>query len=508
MKIALIGNPNSGKTTIFNQLTGLRQKTGNYPGITVDRKSGKLAQNSNTEIIDLPGLYDLYPDSEDEAIVLKELLKSGSEYEGIVYITEAANLDRSLLLFSQLADMGLPMLVVLNMMDEAKRDGYQIDIKKLSNRLGVKVLSTTARNGDGIENLITHISNSDFSTPNAFFRSRYQKIDSVEIGYFSWLKSAFNNYLSDDITDYVKVLEQVDNKLILEDVDSRIKMTRQIAHETVQKTATEKERGFTDSLDRWATHPILGYLIFLGILLVMFQALFAWSSVPMDFIDGTFSSLSNWVSTNMGDSLPARVLAEGLIPGIGGVVIFIPQIAFLFFFLGLLEESGYMSRVVFLMDRIMQSFGLNGKSIVPLMSGLACSIPAIIATRTIENTKERLITLLVTPFMTCSARLPVYAILIAVVIPSVTWFGLNVQGLVLLGLYLLGTMAALVSAAIISRFMKTENNSYLIMEMPVYRLPSWKNLFINIYNKVKTFVVEAGKIILLISLVLWVLASY
>jgi len=526
-RIALIGNPNSGKTSIFNQLTGLRQRTGNFPGITVDKTSGTLAKYEAIEVVDLPGLYDLYPDSQDEAVVLRELVTTTDRYDAAVYVADASHLDRALLLYSQVADLGVPMIFVVNMMDEAEKSGYRFNTNRLKSRLGVPVIYTDARSGEGVDRLVSRMTEQNYDLPNAFFRSRYTRENVLENGYHIWISTCFDRYLKDNtaFAEHAEVVEALGSEgqtsilevpqnqstnegIVLEDLENRKRLINIIAAEVVQSPKETRQNEITEKLDKWLTHPVFGYLIFGGILFLIFQAIFSWSALPMDLMDWTFSSLSGIIQSTFGNGVLGRLVAEGIIPGISGVLIFIPQIALLFLFIGLLEASGYMSRVVFLMDKSMQRFGLNGKSVVPLMSGMACAIPAVMACRTIENPKERLITILVTPFMTCSARLPVYAILIAVAVPSTSVLGMNLQGLVLFGLYLLGIFAALFGAAILNRFVKSNAKSYLIHEMPVYRIPKAKDILMNIWSKVKTFVWEAGRIIFVLAIALWFLASY
>ncbi len=526
IRIALVGNPNSGKTSIFNQLTGLRQRTGNFPGITVDKKTGKLVGKEHVEIVDLPGLYDLYPDTMDEAVVLRELTKSDNTFDAAIYVADASHLDRSLMLYSQLADWGIPMIFVVNMMDEAEKSGYQFNTNRLKNRLGVPIIYTDARSGDGIDSLVSKIAEDKFEQPNAFFRSRYTAKETFGNGYQDWIETSFQQYLktknplAEDAQNSPKNTERAESVLgiklneqnaegkVLEDIENRQRLINIITSEVVQSPKETRQNRITEQLDRWLTHPVFGYLIFGLILFLIFQAIFSWASWPMDMMDWIFTHAAGGAQAVFGDTLFGRLLAEGIIPGIGGVLIFIPQIALLFLFIGLLEASGYMSRVVFLMDKLMQRFGLNGKSVVPLISGMACAIPAVMACRTIENPKERLITILVTPFMTCSARLPVYAILIAVTIPATKVMGMNLQGLVLLALYLLGVLAALIGAAILNRMIKSESKSYLIQEMPVYRIPKAKDILMNIWSKVKAFVWGAGRIIFVLAIILWFLGSY
>ncbi len=510
--IALVGNPNSGKSTLFNLLSGIRQKTGNFPGVTVDKKTGPLAKESSITVTDLPGVYDLYPSSLDEVVVLRELIKKAQTYDGLVYVAEAPHLERALLLYSQVADLGYPIIFVLNMMDETEKQGIQIDVKALQSRLGIPVLTTNARSAEGLPELESAIIKQDFREPIAFFRSQYSSAEQLNHhggnGFRSWIKQQFQ--LDESAIDKAKISTvHASKESIISDLQKRKAHVQKLAAPLFQTTTKAAKNNWLSRLEDLTVHPFWGYLIFIGVLFLIFQAIFSWSAWPMDLMDALFSTASNWVKTTFGEGLLSRLVAEGIIPGIGGVLIFIPQIALLFLFISILEGSGYMARVVFLMDRLMQKFGLSGRSVVPLISGLACSIPAIMAARTIENPKERLLTILVTPFMTCSARLPVYAILITIAVPATSVLpGINLQGLVLLGLYLLGTLAAVLSAALINRFLPQTGMSHLVLAMPNYRWPNWREVVYTIWAKVKTFVWEAGKIIFVISLVLWVLASF
>ncbi len=509
-RIALVGNPNSGKSSLFNQLTGLNQKIGNFPGVTVDKKTGVsvLSNNEKVEIIDLPGTYSIYPKSNDETVVADILLNKEDELfpDVLVVVVDASNLKRNLLLFTQMKDLGLPVILALNMVDMADRIGMGYDLELLEKELGALVISTNARIGEGIDELKKALENKVTVSGGSFF-------DVTELA-------------KDQITDYLKehpedtaywALQQLTTQGKIEQKDSVQAKDTTLRYgkinRLVKKAEVKKEavglKLYSEKIDKFLTHKIWGYVIFLSILFVIFQAIFAWASWPMDLIDIVFSELSAWLSSNLPAGVFTDLLAKGLVPGIGGVLIFIPQIAILFAFISLLEESGYMARVVFLMDKIMRKFGLNGKSVVPLISGVACAIPAIMATRTIENWKERMITIFVTPLMSCSARLPVYTILIALVIPDEYVFGVfNMQGLVLLSLYLLGFIAVLISAYALKRIMKTTERSFLIMELPTYKTPRWKNVGLTILEKVKTFSFEAGKIIIAVSIVLWVLATY
>ncbi len=509
-RVALVGNPNSGKSSLFNQLTGLNQKIGNFPGVTVDKKSGicLLSNNEKIEIIDLPGTYSIYPKSNDETVVSDILLNKKDDLfpDILVVVLDSSNLKRNLLLFTQMKDLGLPVILALNMVDMADRMGLGFDLKLLEKELDAPIISINAREGEGIEELKKAFEKESKPSGNTFF-------DVTELA-----KDGITAYLAEhpEDTSYW-ALQQITTQGKIANPDSVQAKDTTLRYGKINRLVKQvevKKEGvglklYSDKIDRILTHKIWGYVIFLSVLFVMFQAIFAWASWPMDLIDVVFSELSVWLSTNLPQGVFTDLLAKGLVPGIGGVLRFIPQIAILFAFISLLEESGYMARVVFLMDKIMRKFGLNGKSVVPLISSVACAIPAIMATRTIENWKERMITIFVTPLMSCSARLPVYTILIALVIPDEYLFGVfNMQGLVLLSLYLLGFIAVLISAYILKLVMKTTERSFLIMELPTYKTPRWKNVGLTILEKVKTFSFEAGKIIVAVSIVLWVLATY
>ena len=509
-RIALVGNPNSGKSSLFNQLTGLNQKIGNFPGVTVDKKSGlcTLSTNEKVEIIDLPGTYSIYPKSKDESVVTDILLNKEGDFfpDVLVVVVDASNLKRNLLLFTQIKDLGVPVILALNMVDMADRKGIGYNLRLLADELGAPIVSINAREGEGIEKLKTILAGKINVSPISFFDVTELAKDQIgqhldknkqDTPYWALQTLTHNREIKDN-----DVVQAKDTTLRYGKINRLVKKVEQHKKAVGLKPYSEK-------IDKILTHKIWGYVIFLSILFVIFQAIFAWASWPMDLIDVVFSEFSVWLSTNLPPGVFTDLLAKGLVPGVGGVLIFIPQIAILFAFISILEESGYMARVVFLMDKIMRKFGLNGKSVVPLISSVACAIPAIMATRNIENWKERMITIFVTPLMSCSARLPVYTILIALVIPDEYVFGVfNMQGLVLLSLYLLGFIAVLVSAYVLKKIMKTTERSFLIMELPTYKTPRWKNVGLTIIEKVKTFSFEAGKIIVAVSIVLWVLATY
>ena len=525
IKVALIGNPNVGKTSVFNELTGLNQQVGNYPGITVEKKQGvcKLSDSVKAKIIDLPGTYSLNASSIDENVVIELLLnKNDEDFPDVaVVVTEVENLKRNLLLFTQIKDLEIPAILVINMADRMKLEGIELDISLLEKELKTKIALISSRKKIGIDHLKDLILNyKNLSTEPCLNAS------SIDPDYFNNLRRAFPNQLLYKlwlvITQDVNFLNLERNEIKSSFTKSHADLKRLQQKETIkryqfindtlklgQKIDVSKATDIRAKIDRVLTHKVFGYLIFFGILMLIFQFLFDWSSIPMDFIDETFANFSSLAKQQLPAGEFTNLISEGIIPGIGGIVIFIPQIAFLFLFISVLEESGYMSRVVFLMDKIMRKFGLSGKSIVPLISGTACAIPAIMSARNIENWKERLITILVTPFTTCSARLPVYAILISLIIPEKRLFGfLSLQGLTLMGLYLLGFGMAIFSAYLLNKFLKLSCKSYFVVEMPSYKIPMVKNVGINVLEKTKAFVTGAGKIILALSIILWYLGSH
>jgi ferrous iron transport protein B len=465
LKIVLAGNPNCGKSSLFNSLTGLKQKITNVPGTTIENKVGSFSvEGRKIQLIDTPGTYSFNPKSLDEKEAVKVFFDNPLP-DAILYVADAANLKRNLFYFSQLAQHNIPMVLVLTMLDIADFKGFEINVDRLEKELGIRVFKVNAREDEGIAEVKKALAQSQF-VPHYAFGS---KEDHTHESHFVSI-----------------------NKLL-------------------NKTTTLKSKRelVSNKIDVWATHPILGYLMFLVVLLIIFQSVFSLASYPMDWIENGFSLLSEWLTAILPDGWLKKLIINGLVAGIAGVVVFVPQIAILFFFMGLLEDTGYMARVSFIMDKMLRGLGLSGKSVVPLLSGAACAIPAIMSTRNIENWKDRLITIMVTPLMSCSARLPVYTLLISMAIPSDRFIGIvSVQALLMLGMYVLGTAAALVAAVVFKWIIRQSVPSYFIMELPVYRAPRWSNIWINMWQKSRSFVAEAGKVILIVSVVLWFLASY
>ncbi|WP_109851175.1 ferrous iron transport protein B [Aquimarina sp. AU58] len=528
IKVSLIGNPNTGKTSVFNLLTGLNQQVGNYPGITVEKKEGvcKLSRGVKAHIMDLPGTYSLNASSLDENVVIELLLnKKGKDYPDVaVVVSDVENLKRNLLLFTQIKDLDIPTILVINMADRMHRKGISLDIPLLEKELNTKIALISARKGEGIDELkkiiesYTSLSKTPCFDALSFapdYFGRLQKTFPDQSLYKLWL------IITQDVNfrkfDKQEIVVSPDFKIKSESELKRLQQKEtikryQFINNVLKKGLTIDEKaatGMRAKMDRILTHKFWGYVIFLAILLLIFQAIYDWSSYPMDLIDEAFAWLSEVTKASLPSGPFVDLITEGIIPGLGGIVIFIPQIAFLFLFISILEESGYMSRVVFLMDRVMRRFGLSGKSVVPLVSGTACAIPAVMATRNIENWKERLITILVVPFTTCAARLPVYLIIISLVIPDekIGWI-FGYQSLTLMLLYFLGFGTAVGSAWLLNKILKIKSKSYFVIEMPGYKVPLFKNVAINVIEKTKAFVFGAGKIILAISIILWVLASF
>ena len=529
--VALIGNPNCGKSTVFNQLTGLRQKVGNFPGVTVDKKVGTLSLSDGTaiQLVDFPGTYSLYPTSQDERVVLNILANpQDALYPDVVlYVADSTHLEKHLLLFTQIKDLGFPSLLALNMADEARKENIVYDTAALKKSLDVPVVSISARDGENFPQLkqaLLSLLQQPTATSRLFYQfSEKEKSVATAIQKYLNLKNPYQAllvaqnagrlpFLNQQQRDKIQnaVQENEFNRLNkqVREVMQRYDTFTPILKKSVQRT-TGSKRSLTEKIDDIVTHRFYGPLIFFGLMVLVFQAIYAWSSFPMDLIDAGFGNLNEWVKSVLPAAWYTDLLTDGIIAGLGGILIFIPQIAILFLLIALLEEVGYMARAVFMFDNVMQKFGLNGRSIVALVSGAACAIPAVMSTRTISNWKERLISIMVTPFISCSARIPVYTVLIGFVVPaSITWGIFNAQGLAFMGLYLLGIIAALVSAYILKRLLKSEERSFLMLELPAYRMPVFRNVLLTVWEKVKTFTIEAGRIILIVSIILWVLASY
>lgn len=529
--IGLFGNPNCGKSTLFNLLTGLRQKVGNFPGVTVDKKIGQLALSDGdaVRLIDFPGTYSFYPNSQDERIAVQTLIdQEANDYpDAILYVADVNHLEKHLLLFTQLYDLGLPTLLALNMADQAEKKGLSVDVKQLQQSLNAPVFLLSARTGEGIEDLKKGIHRvmQQAGSENKQFRNlsdtereisqAIRKVLPIQEDYSALLFAHHYSWLPFLSVEEKAKIEQVVQDHKFESLKLQVNETMERFNKftPIAKAAlvTEQEEQGSKSLwfDRILTHRIFGPIIFLAIMLLVFQAIFAWASYPMDLIDSLFAQLSDGVKQMLPTGWLTDLITDGILAGLGGVVIFVPQIAILFFLITILEEVGYMARAAFMFDRVMQFFGLNGRSMVALISSSACAIPAVMSTRNISNWKERLITIMVTPLISCSARIPVYTVLIGFVVPATTVWGIfNQQGLAFMGLYLLGIIAALFSAWVFKKVLKTNESSYLMLELPSYRLPVMRNVWLNVWEKVKTFLLEAGKVIIIISMALWVLATY
>lgn len=531
LKVALVGNPNTGKSTLFNLLTGLNQKIANFPGVTVDKKTGisKLIPGQEAQLIDLPGAYSLYPKSKDEAMVLDVLANITNELhpDVVVFIADATNLKRNLLLFSQVADLKLPTIIALNMMDLAKRGGVHIQVDKLAQKLGVRVVPISARNAEGIDELKQAIADasslatqtdtidfSEFLNPTALqelqtelgLKESYEALllahQYEQIGFLSAKQKAY-------IAAWVAANEFKSQDLQAKETIARYNAINEVLFDSVQTDIQPLGESYSNRIDRVLTHKIWGLGIFMLILFTIFQSIFSWSAYPMSLIEDAFVWLGNTAHQLLPAGQLTNLVVDGVLSGLSGVLVFIPQIAILFAFIAILEDTGYMARVTFMMDRIMRKVGLNGKSVVPIIGGLACAVPSIMSARNIENWKDRIITIMVTPLVSCSARLPIYTLLISLVVPDYRIWGiLNMQGLALMAMYVISLVSAVLVAWVLKFIIKARERGYFIMELPVYRMPRWKNVGYTMYDKVKAFVFEAGKVIVAISIILWVLASY
>lgn len=528
-KIALVGNPNSGKSSLFNLLSGLNQKVGNFSGVTVEKKTTRL-QISDTQVnlTDFPGTYSIYPNALDERIVVASLIDPNSKAfpDAIVYVSDINKLEQQTLLLIQLINLGFPLVWVLNMADLEHQEN-PVDLPALEDAFGIPIIKVSSKSKEGLDKLKEVLTNPETSFSNAgksFYQlSEQEQALSKELSdqvpaknEYQAIQWAHHNDWLPGITEEVRgEIKSLKNKFDFSELKSQVNETMARYDNftpILKKVATSPNNDqvqFSDKLDNVLTHKVWGPLIFFGIMLLTFQAIFSWATLPMDWIDGLFGWLAETAKNTIPEGWWLDLLTEGILPGIGGVVIFIPQIAILFFLIGLLEEAGYMARAAFLWDKLMRYFGMNGRSVVALISGGACAVPAIMTTRTIKNRKERILTILATPFISCSARIPVYAILITFVVPSVTVLGIfNLQGLAFWGLYLLGILGALGVALLFKKIIQNNEPSIFALELPAYQIPSLRDVLWNTWNKVWAFITEAGKVIFVISIVLWIAASF
>ncbi|MBC9931696.1 ferrous iron transport protein B [Chitinophaga qingshengii] len=533
INIALVGNPNSGKSSLFNALTGLNQKVGNFPGVTVDKKTGtaNIVPGITANIIDLPGTYSLYPKSADEYVTYDVLINPGSDDapDLVVIVADASNLKRNLLFCSQIIDLKIPVIIALTMMDIARKKGVEIDLDGLERELGVPVVAINPRKNKGVTELkkiIELAARGNYSAPARDFianaalakpviddvkkvvpaASDYGALHiAVNVEELSFLNSTQKQTIRQSLQDH----QFNKTKLQAEEIMQRYNRIKHIMKGSVVETDPLQKQLRSEKIDDLLLHRFWGYVILLVVMFLLFQSIFWLASFPMDAIEAGFGKLSGWLTQVLPNNKITDVFVNGLLAGVSGFAVFVPQIMILFGLITILEDTGYMARISFLTDRLMRQVGLNGKSVMPLISGVACAVPAIMATRTIENKKERLITILVTPLMSCSARLPIYTMMIALVIPDKRIFGiLGLQGLVMMGLYLLGFFMAIFIAAIMKLFVRIREKSYFIMELPVYRAPRWKNVGTTMVEKAKIFITDAGKVIVVISVILWFMASY
>ena len=529
--IALVGNPNSGKSSLFNALTGLHQKVGNFPGVTVDKKTGSFTLGKyNTTLIDLPGTYSFYPKREDEWVAYKVLMGVDEEVKTdvILLVADASNLKRNLLFCSQIIDLKVPVVLALTMNDLAVKKGIKIDIVGLQKDLGIPVVAVDARKNKGLTELKAAL-NGIISTKRSRFQESFidnKNLAAKAIDDFKKLYPTHSDYaalhylmhhehfpLDKEMQDTIEQIEIEHDfnhtKTQAQEILQRYGHIQEIMKKRVSVPDPSEKKKRSDILDNIFLHRIGGYFILFSVLFLLFQSVFWMAKFPMDGIEWIFTNLTTYLNTVLPEAWWQDLLVNGIIAGMGGIVVFVPQIMILFGIITLLEDTGYMARISFLSDKLMRSVGLNGKSVMPMISGFACAVPAIMSARNIENKKERLLTIMVTPFMSCSARLPVYTILISLVIDEKVYLGfLSLQGLVMMALYLLGIIMALLASLILKWFIRIKEKSYFILELPVYRAPRWGNVGMTMLQKAKIFVTDAGKVIMIISILLWFLSSY
>lgn len=517
--IVLTGNPNSGKSSLFNALTGLNQKVGNFPGVTIDKKEGIFSvAETNYAIIDLPGTYSLYPRRADEWVSYKVLMQqdNGIVPDVIVVALDASNLKRNLLFCSQIMDLKIPVVAVLTMTDIAERKNIVIDINGLQQKLGIPIVEVNPRKDKGIENLkkIIHqtlkqqaVASKDYFIDLAQVLGKEEATQNIS---YTQLHLLINQKQLDGVAvNELPNLSVNASKIQAQEVILRYQRINQIMQQFVKEPNPLEKKIFTDKLDNILLHRVWGYGILLLVLFILFQSVFWLAQFPMDGIEWSFSALATNLNNVMPNNKFTSLLLNGIIAGLSGILVFVPQIMILFGLITIIEDTGYMARISFLSDKLMRKVGLNGKSVMPMISGFACAVPAIMSARNIENRKERLLTIFVTPLMSCSARLPVFTILISLVIPNTYYVGfLSLQGLVMMGLYLLGIVVALATSLLLRAFIKIKDKSFFILELPIYRAPRWKTVGITMLEKAKIFVVDAGKVIMVISVLLWLLSTY
>jgi len=528
--IALIGNPNSGKSSLFNLLTGLRQSVGNFPGVTVEKKEGgfRLPNKQDCIVLDLPGTYSLYPRRSDEWVSYKQLMtpEKGESVDLAVVVVDASNLRRNLLYVSQVIDLKIPVVVALTMVDLAKKRGIKIDVDCLSREMQVPVVVVNARTGKGIEQLKStvaqmltiEVTGQDFFPIDALAKEAIGEMRELipGLGNYGAIHHLINHESFELETGIQEKIEKIEEKykfnhtkIQAEDIQLRYQKIRQVMLKSVEEESIEKRKLFSEQLDHFFLHKTWGYLIMGVVLFILFQSVFWVAEYPMNLIESGVGILGGWLGSVLPSGWIADIVVNGVLAGLGGILVFVPQIMILFGLITLLEDTGYMARISFLSDRIMRKVGLNGKSVMPMIGGFACAVPAIMSARNIENKKERLLTIMVTPFMSCSARLPVFTILASMVVPNKNILGIfSLQGLVLMGLYVLGIVIALLVSYLMNLFIKIKEKSFFILELPVYRQPRWKNILYTMVEKAKVFVFDAGKVIMIISLVLWAFSSF